>query len=539
MKFTVPMLLDCLAGYHPQYTSGGGTTPVLEEIRLLSPQEEQLAPGVLYVCTDEALLALPPERVRCAGAAFACLCSGGDAQQSIRETGAPVFWLEAEGAALAQVTNHLLEVFHRLNRWEKSLDEAILTGQTFQAIVDLTQELFRGNFFLFWDTSYNILAHSRGVELTNPRLAWVVEHGFFSNEITDTLAQMDYMKNALTYTHPTFFVPPNYMNCPFILKTFVVAQRIRYSGCLYYTATEPTQGMMDLMTLFTEKLEAYIIQTVDVSHLRTNRIDRCLADLIEKPDRGEEYLQDRANVLGLQEDSPYRLCLITFREYSQEQALYLKMRIRGTSSRVVVSIYHQALVLLFCHQDSTLLARETSMEWCQKLVDLLPMCKASAAFSGPLIRVTDVSTAYKQAVIAMDYGSRFDPESPIHYYCEYYLYHMLEYYRPYFPLEKMYVQRLSLLMDDNQYKSSNLFLLHTYLTNERNISQTAKDLYMHRNSVIYRIARIEEKLNVDLDNPDIRLRLLISFRILELLHPQLYQYHHSQEEGTRVQPFGE
>jgi len=539
MKFTAPMLLDCLASYHPQYTSDGEAAPVLEEIRLLSSQDAQVAPGVLYVCTDETLLALPPEQVRCAGAAFVCLCSGGDVQRRMREVEAPVFWLEAEDAALAQVTNHLLDAFHRLNRWEKSLDEAILTGQTFQAIVDLAQEFFQGNVFLFWDTSYNILAHSRGVELTNPRLAWVVEHGFLSSEITDTLAQMGYMKNALAYAHPTFFLPPNYMNCPFILKTFVVAHRIRYSGCLYYTATEPTQGMMDLVTFFYEKLEAYIIQTVGVSHLRTNRIDQCIADLIEKPERGEEYLQDRANVLGLREDARYRLCLITFQEYSQEQALYLKMRIRGTTSRAVVSIYHQALVLLFCCQDTTLLARETSTEWRQKLVDLLPVCKASAAFSASLSRVTDVSTAYKQAVIAMDYGQRFDPDSPIHYYREYYLYHMLESYQPHFPLEKMYVQRLSLLIDDSQYKSSNLFLLHTYLTNERNISQTAKDLYMHRNSVIYRIARIEEKLGVDLDNPDVRLRLLISFRVLELLHPQLYQYHHSQKKDAEGEPFGE
>lgn len=144
MKFTVPMLLDCLAGYHPQYTSGGGTTPVLEEIRLLSPQEEQLAPGVLYVCTDEALLALPPERVRLCRRRFRLPVLRRGCSAEYPETGAPVFWLEAEGAALAQVTNHLLEVFHRLNRWEKSLDEAILTGQTFQAIVDLTMDLFRG-----------------------------------------------------------------------------------------------------------------------------------------------------------------------------------------------------------------------------------------------------------------------------------------------------------------------------------------------------------------------------------------------------------
>lgn len=91
-----------------------------------------------------------------------------------------------------------------------------------------------------------------------------------------------------------------------------------------------------------------------------------------------------------------------------------------------------------------------------------------------------------------------------------------------FPLEKMYVQKLALFMDGSNYKNSNLYLLRTYLINERNISQTAKLLYMHRNSVIYRIARIRETLNMDLDDPNVRLRLLISFKILELLNPNIF-----------------
>ena len=39
---------------------------------------------------------------------------------------------------------------------------------------------------------------------------------------------------------------------------------------------------------------------------------------------------------------------------------------------------------------------------------------------------------------------------------------------------------------------------------------------MHRNSVIYRLNKIQEILGLDLDDPDVRLRLLISFKILEL-----------------------
>lgn len=39
---------------------------------------------------------------------------------------------------------------------------------------------------------------------------------------------------------------------------------------------------------------------------------------------------------------------------------------------------------------------------------------------------------------------------------------------------------------------------------------------MHRNSVIYRIQKIQDILALDLDDPDVRLRLMISFKILEM-----------------------
>lgn len=39
---------------------------------------------------------------------------------------------------------------------------------------------------------------------------------------------------------------------------------------------------------------------------------------------------------------------------------------------------------------------------------------------------------------------------------------------------------------------------------------------MHRNSVIYRLQRIQDVLNLDMDDPDVRLRLMITFKILRM-----------------------
>ena len=94
-------------------------------------------------------------------------------------------------------------------------------------------------------------------------------------------------------------------------------------------------------------------------------------------------------------------------------------------------------------------------------------------------------------------------------------------------------------MDAKNYKNSNLYLMRTYLINERNISRTAKLLYMHRNSVIYRIAKIRYLLDVDLDDPDVRLRLFMSFKILELIDPDIAEAHISIDEKRDIEEFEE
>lgn len=55
-----------------------------------------------------------------------------------------------------------------------------------------------------------------------------------------------------------------------------------------------------------------------------------------------------------------------------------------------------------------------------------------------------------------------------------------------------------------------LNILKVYLRNNMNIAQTSRDLYMHRNTLLYRLNRINEELGLDLDDPNVRLQIMVS-----------------------------
>lgn len=77
------------------------------------------------------------------------------------------------------------------------------------------------------------------------------------------------------------------------------------------------------------------------------------------------------------------------------------------------------------------------------------------------------------------------------------------------------------LSEPSRVDQSFLHTLSVYLETHCHISETAKRLSIHRNTVIYRLEKCEELLRISLKNPDATLRLRLAFRIQMFLssHP--------------------
>ncbi|MBY0095759.1 PucR family transcriptional regulator [Mesobacillus maritimus] len=75
-------------------------------------------------------------------------------------------------------------------------------------------------------------------------------------------------------------------------------------------------------------------------------------------------------------------------------------------------------------------------------------------------------------------------------------------------------------------KESLLQTLFVYLETHCQISETAKRLFIHRNTVVYRIDKCEELLGRSLKDPEATLQLRVAFQIQKLLAPRLHIHNH-------------
>ena len=77
-------------------------------------------------------------------------------------------------------------------------------------------------------------------------------------------------------------------------------------------------------------------------------------------------------------------------------------------------------------------------------------------------------------------------------------------------------QQLKSLFDsDDESDSELLNTLRCYLDNQSEITKTAEQLFLHRNTITYRIKKCEEILGVDLKDPSTSLNLRLALYLLQ------------------------
>lgn len=82
---------------------------------------------------------------------------------------------------------------------------------------------------------------------------------------------------------------------------------------------------------------------------------------------------------------------------------------------------------------------------------------------------------------------------------------------------------LTLTRYDRAYNSNLRDTLFNFLMNDRSISATSRKLFMHRNTTIYKLNKIQELINDDLENPYTRHQLILSCMIIRYVE----QYQHA------------
>ena len=140
------------------------------------------------------------------------------------------------------------------------------------------------------------------------------------------------------------------------------------------------------------------------------------------------------------------------------------------------------------------------------------------AFSMPIRGVEQTTFLYEQTKYALTEGKRRYPESNFYDFFDYAIDYILE-SGTLLSSVRACMPAILELWERHQQNGDELFrTLQIYLENERSISRTSEILYTHRNTVLYRIRKIQDMLDHDLADPYTREYALLSIKVLYLYH---------------------
>ena len=124
------------------------------------------------------------------------------------------------------------------------------------------------------------------------------------------------------------------------------------------------------------------------------------------------------------------------------------------------------------------------------------MTKAHGAFGTIVNDIKDVSRSYKEAKMALDVGKIFYSGRNVVAYGNLGIGRLI--YQLPMPLCKMFIREIFDGKSPDEFDEETLTTINKFFENSLNVSETSRQLYIHRNTLVYRLDKLQKSTNLDL-----------------------------------------
>ena len=122
--------------------------------------------------------------------------------------------------------------------------------------------------------------------------------------------------------------------------------------------------------------------------------------------------------------------------------------------------------------------------------------KVRIAYGTVIQEIKEVSKSYKEAKMALDVGKIFFEDRDIVAYSELGIGRLI--YQLPIPLCKMFIREIFGGKSPDEFDEETLTTIYKFFENSLNVSETSRQLYIHRNTLVYRLDKLQKSTGLDL-----------------------------------------
>ncbi|OFV72404.1 PucR family transcriptional regulator [Acetobacterium wieringae] len=504
MRISVVVLLNRLKKWNPEYFPiQASEKPLLIGVQLMTPEMKPLADHALVGDANifNQMTDLSKQTLICIGSPDEtvttknnCLC--------LSSVTSP-----------AEVYVEVQKLFMSLEQWNEALFSGIINNLSLEELCLLSVPIFENPIFIH-DTNSIVLAN---VNEMPGQFSW--HYDASSNRLSLPLDIMNDFKISSEYQQTMNTVGAQmFSEQQFGYRILYINLWLEdaYIGriCVSELGRKIVPGDYELLEYFSKMVLANLRKSDTLQSNISNDLKQSLIELLEFKKTNEVVLINRLQAFQWKIDDHYRCVTIYLqeRDYSTYANEFNCHKLEKLFPDFCIFLYQDRIIIVANFGKST--SKET--DFFRELAVFLRegLLKASISSVGHDFRLFYYH--YLQTDIAYRIGSRRDPMSWIYKFNDYKLHYILEQAtNELMPLMLCESHLLNLRAYDLTHKSGLFDTLRTYLENERNLAETTRMLFVHRSTLLYRIKKIKSLLNLNLNDPQIRLHLLLSYELLD------------------------
>ncbi len=414
--------------------------------------------------------------------------------------------------AVFQYAKHRLNRSQRLDAATIKLSRSLLTDDSIEQLLKIGAEELSAPIFcsdnstkvLFWSDKDQLAA------LTDDELVQsITTYGFVTEELYDKYDYVNYLP-YIAQSDNSFIRPSSYEG----KRDRIISKLIingMYFGWLVAVRvkdafTESDCEIMDVITRMVV-LELEKQRTSLPYGFQENLLMELMSNQIS--DRVEFW--NRAKCFNWTESDCYRLLVMDFRD---RKALRDEDRIALSMKKHLAMLFPGVNIISLRNKLGMLLETDQIDGTLSQLEPFVRYYKLEVAISSCFHDIVDFPHQFEAVSDLLNYGQDLKPGDSFFYYDELAQYHLLSRMSAEFTTEERYSPEFARLLNyDRQHGTDYVDTLRVYLKSQ-NVLTASKQLHIHRNTMNYRLQKIEEIIGCSLDVGDVIYRMWLS----QILH---------------------
>ncbi|OLN26864.1 PucR family transcriptional regulator [Desulfosporosinus metallidurans] len=400
-----------------------------------------------------------------------------------------------------------------LSQFSLRLIKTLSKESGLQALVDLGYEIL-GNPFTITDSSVKLLASTGETKVTDDPV-WN-ELKMNNNFIFQTYSY--YVRNSLyneiARNEAPFYWSDPYCKYPRLIGKIRINNRDVASMVVCAHNRDFKESDKESVSLLCDAFSIELQKTKYIDFSQGLMHQSFLYDLLDGKFEDERLIVERIKILSLKFKSKLFVINIDIQNFDKSRSTlpYMRDEIENKLANAKAIVYNQNVVVLAsCENDRHFQEIEL-----KTLKEFINTNNLQAGISRPFSKLTDVKEHYLESVEAIKLGNYLNREQHFYKYEDFLIFDLISNYTHGEKCKKFIHHSLILLIEyDKENGTDYVRSFYTYLCNFKNVKDSATILNIHRNTMFHRIEKIENLLNVDLNDGDVLFQLYLSYKILE------------------------